>query len=97
MKKAEYDKNWIRKDAPDWFKRLYKEWAEASEKFQKLSLFINTKVLVGKVTTAQGVLLKRQKEVMKEYLDILYLRLRLGTTEESEFKDKNPMWKEFGE
>lgn len=97
MKKAEYDKNWIRKDAPDWFKRLYKEWEDATEKFQKLSCFINTKVLSGKVTTAQEVLLKRQKEVMKEYLDILYLRLRLGTTEESEWKDKNPMWKEFGE
>ena len=89
--KYEYDENGIRTDAPDWFKRLYKEWDELREKRNKLDAFLANYKAPGDVSCAQQILLQRQANVMHEYCDILYVRLSLANDEFAICKDNFPM------
>jgi hypothetical protein len=52
-KKGEYDKEGVRKDAPDWFKRLVNEYRELVEKRTKLGKFLLTKPFPKEVSDIQ--------------------------------------------
>lgn len=89
--KYTYDENGIRTDAPEWFKRLCAEWDEVRERYNKLQFFIAESEKTEKVSCAQLVLLNKQLKVMKEYSDILYVRMSLANDEFAIEKDPAPM------
>lgn len=86
-----YDKDGIRTDAPEWFKRLCAEWDEVRERYAKLQSFLADSEAIEKVSGAQLVLLNKQLKVMKEYSDILYVRVILANDEFAIAKDLAPM------
>lgn len=77
-------------EAPDWLKRLDAEFDEVLERIKRLALFIDTHPAPDDISCAAQILLKKQLEVMKEYKDILYVRLCLANAELSLEKDDNP-------
>ena len=87
----EYDKDGIRTDAPDWFKRLYHEWDELRERKNKLKEFLAKGEATENVSIAQHILLEKQLHAMDEYADILYVRLILANDEFAIVKDAYPM------
>ena len=89
--KYTYDENGIRTDAPEWFKRLCAEWDEVRERRNKLQSFLTNGEATDKVSCAQLVLLNKQLEVMKEYSDILHVRMILANDEFAIEKDPAPM------
>lgn len=89
--KYTYDENGIRTDAPEWFKRLCAEWDEVRERHNKLQSFLAESEKTEKVSCAQLVLLNKQLKVMKEYSDILYVRMSLANDEFAIEKDPAPM------
>ena len=89
--KYTYDENGIRTDAPEWFKRLCAEWDEVRERRNRLQSFLADSEKTEEVSGAQLVLLNKQLEVMKEYSDILYVRISLANDEFAIEKDPVPM------
>jgi hypothetical protein len=89
--KYTYDENGIRTDAPEWFKRLCAEWDEVRERRNKLLSFLADSEKTEKVSYAQLILLKKQLKVVKEYSDILYVRMSLANDEFAIEKDPVPM------
>lgn len=89
--KYTYDENGIRTDAPEWFKRLIAEWYEVRERRNRLQSFLANGEATEKVSAAQLVLLNKQLEAMKEYADILYVRMILANNEFSIAKDLTPL------
>lgn len=90
-KQVEYDEQGIRKDAPDWFKRLLAEYKELVDKRTKLGKFLLTKPFPKDVSDVQRLLLEKQLCAMDDYAVILFTRINLAVGEYSKNRDKNPL------
>ena len=88
---VQYDKAGVRKDAPDWFKRLLTEYKELEDKRTKLSKFLLTKPFPKEVSDIQRTLLEKQLVAMEEYATILSARINLAVGEYSKNKDITPL------
>ena len=90
-KMVRYDKEGVRKDAPDWFKRLLAEYKELGDKRTKLGKFLLTKPFPKEVSDIQRILLEKQLVAMDRYATILFARINLVVGEYSKNRDKNPL------
>ena len=90
-KVVQYDKQGIRKDAPDWFRRLVNEYSELVEKRTKLGKFLLKRPFPKDVSDVQRLLLEKQLRAMGDYAVILFTRINLAEGEYSKNRDKNPL------
>lgn len=67
----------------DFVKRLKTEKEELEEKLKKLKTFLMTREFFN-LTALQQMLLIKQEEAMRDYLDILYIRYALLTQGDKE-------------
>lgn len=90
-KVIQYDKDGVRKDAPDWFKRLLAEYKTLVDKRTKLGKFLLAKPFPEDVSDIQRILLEKQLIAMDDYATILFARINLAVGEYSKNRDQNPL------